>query len=249
MIDLLIDPLVWVTIALFTSILLALYLRRCARCAILLSGILLLLIALASPYFANRWLSTLEDQYASAACTAEANQKPTVVLAGGISGGYSNLGVIQRLSEASKNRALAAASIVPNNGLLFLSGGSLRPGQPNEADAMAELIRPMIADGVKLIAEVDSTSTYTNAISIGNLFDQMNLEREIVLISSASHMPRAAATFKQQNFKVCAHSVDPKQSQVYSWTALLPQVTAIQKTSSAIHEWSGFLYYRQAGWL
>lgn len=248
MIDILIDPLVWITIAMIIAILLALCIRRCARCAVMLSGILLLMVLLASPMFANRWLGTLEDQYPSAACAAEAQHSPTVVLAGGINRGYSNLSQVARLSDASKNRALGAASIVPSNGLLFLSGGSLLAGFPTEADVMAELIRPMISSGVKLLTENDSTSTYTNAVSMGTLFDQMQLERKIVLVSSASHLPRAVAAFKQQGFEICAHSVDPRQSQVYAWTGLLPMTSAIQKTSMAVHEWTGILYYRHIGW-
>lgn len=250
MIDILIDPLVWMTIGLVSAILLALTLRRCARCAVMLSALLALLVIVASPVLANRWLGTLEDQYPSAACTAEAQSKVTVALGGGFLGGYSNLGLAQRLTDASKNRALAAAAIVPSEGMLVLSGGSLRPAeQPNEADAMAELVRPFLADSVQLLTETESTDTSSNAAYVAALFEQRQLERDIVLVSSASHLPRAAAIFKKHGFKVCAHGVDPQQATLDAWTAYLPRVSAIQKTSLAIHEWTGIYYYRHLGWI
>ncbi len=249
MIDILIDPLVWMTVALCISILLALFQRNCARCAVLLTGLTVLLILIASPFFANRWLGMLEDQYPSAACSVEAKKVPIVALAGGYSSGYSNLGMSSRLSNSSKNRALAAANIAPEDSLLFLSGGSIRAGQANEADAMAELIQPMLADGVQLRTEIESTDTYTNAVAIGLVLDQMSVERKIVLISSASHLPRAAAVFEKQGFQVCAHSVDPLQAQVYLSTAFLPRSTAIERTRIAIHEWIGMMYYKHLDWI
>ena len=244
MISILIDPLVWMTIAFVIAIMLALSMRRCASCAIMLLVLLLLLILVASPVLTNRWLGTLEDQYPTAACGDEAQNIPTVALAGGLVSGFSNLGLTQRLSDASKNRTLAAAAIVPSNSLLILSGGSPHPERANEAEAMAELARPILADGVKLIAEIQSTDTKSNAFYVGALLDNMELERNIVLVTSRWHLPRSVETFERQGFKVCAHGVDPRQGHVDSWTALLPRVTAIQKTSISIHEWVGMLYYR-----
>ncbi|MGB0867897.1 MAG: YdcF family protein [Granulosicoccaceae bacterium] len=249
MTDILVDPLVWMAAALLIAIISAAFLKHCARCAVLLTVLLLLLCGLASPLFANRWLGTLEDQYPSAACTEEAQEIPTVALAGGFHGGYSNLGLAQRLSNASKNRALAAAAMVPEGGTLILSGGSIRPERPKEANAMAEFIGPLLAPNVQLNLEVDSRDTRTSAIAVGQMMDSLGLARDVVLVSSAAHMPRAAAVFKAQGFELCAHSVDPLQATVDAWTAALPRVTAIQKTNQAIHEWVGILFYRQQGWI
>jgi len=228
----------------------ALQQRSSVRTIAFMLGSLCLLLAVASPAFSNRWLGTLEDQYPSAACTAEAKDRPIVALAGGFNRGYSNLGLAQRLSNASKNRVIAAAQLTPPGGTLIFSGGSIRANQrPKEATAMAALGRPLLAEGVQLQLETRSEDTYSNATETAQLFEQLSLSKDIVLVTSASHMPRAAGVFTKQGFTVCAHAVDPLQSRTDFWRTLLPRVTAIPKTSHAIHEWIGYYYYAFRGWL
>lgn len=246
MIDIFLDPLVWVAGALLLTMLFSLFGRRCLRCLLMSLMTLCLLVAVSSPGFSNRWLATLEDAYPLRHCDVESSERPVVVLGGGMSGGYSDFAAQQRLSNTSKNRALAAAEIVKTDGILFIAGGKARNRRTDsEADAMSDLVAPVLAEGVTVAKEVDSETTYQNALNLESMFDQMNLPKDIVLVTSAWHMRRAVGVFRKRGFEVCTYGVDPLQHIGVPLTTIWPQVTALKKTQIAIHEWVGWFFYRQ----
>lgn len=250
MIDVLLDPLVWIATVLLLGLLFGLFGRGCLRCAVLSSVALCLLVLVASPAFANRWLATLEGAYPLQHCDIENNTRPVVVLAGGMTAGYREFPAMQRLNSASKNRALAAAAIVKPQGQLFIAGGRARNRRiSTEADAMESLILPMLAEGVVVTKETDSESTYENGRNMHRFFEKQGLAKDIVLVTSALHMRRAVGVFQNYGFEVCTYSVDPLQHIGVSWMALWPQVSALNKTRLTLHEWVGWLFYRQEGFL
>lgn len=250
MIDVFLDPLVWVASALLCTILFSLFRRRCLRCVFMSFMTLCLLVAIASPGFANRWLATLENAYPLRQCDVESNTRPVVVLAGGMSGGYGSFPSEQRLSNSSKNRALAAADVVQPQGILFIAGGRARSRRDSaEADAMAKLVAPRLPADVTVVKEVDSESTHQNAVNLSAVFEQMDLPKDILLVTSAYHMRRAVGVFRKRGFEVCTYSVDPQQHIGVPISVLWPQVTALAKTQIALHEWQGWFFYRQQGFL
>lgn len=250
MIDIFLDPLVWVAFALLLTMLFALLGKRCLRCLLLSSLSLGLLVAIASPSFANRWLASVENTYALRGCDVAANTRPVVVLAGGLAGGYRSFPLAQRLSNSSKNRALAVVETVKPDGLLFVSGG-MAPSRNDdaEADAMVQLIRPRLSTGVKVISEIESANTFESAVNLDEMFGQMSLQKDILLVTSAYHMPRAVGVFHKRGFDVCTYAVDPLQQIGVPLTAIWPRVSALRKTDVALHEWLGWLFYRQKGYL
>lgn len=250
MIDIFLDPLVWLAMAMVFTMLFSLTGRRCLRCVFMSFLSLSLLVLIASPAFANRWLATLEDAYPLRQCDIENSTRPVVLLAGGMTGGYRDFSPAQRLSNTSKNRALAAADVVKADGMLFIAGGKARNRKDmSEAHAMEQLLIPLLAEGVTVATEVDSKNTYENAKNIDTLFAQMNLPKDIVLITSAWHMPRAVGVFEKLGFDICTYGVDPLQHIGVPITTLWPQVTALQKTNIAVHEWVGSLFYQRQGYL
>ena len=249
MIDVFLDPLVWLAGALLFTMLFSLFGRRCLRCLFLSFMSFCLLVLIASPGFANRWLATLEDTYPLRQCDVESNSRPVVVLAGGMSGGYGEFPSMQRLSSASKNRALAAAAVVKDQGMLIIAGGPARNRDDAEADAMESLVQTMLPEHVSVLKEVNSESTHQNAINLSVIFDQKQLPKDILLVTSAYHMRRAVGVFRKQGFAVCTYGVDPLQHVGVPLTTLWPQVTALGKTQIALHEWLGWLFYRRQGFL
>ncbi|MGB0867308.1 MAG: YdcF family protein [Granulosicoccaceae bacterium] len=250
MIDIFLDPLVWMAALLSLLVLFSLLFRRCWLCTLLGVASLAVLIGIASPAFANRWLATLENQYPLRQCDMTSNTLPVVTLAGGLAGGYKDFPLAQRLSNSSKNRALAALQITKPDGLLFISGGQA-PNRHDDAEAvaMAELIQPMMPKGARLITETESANTYENAVQLDALFKTQGLAKDIVLVTSAAHMPRAVGVFKKRGFKICTYAVDPRQHIGVPITTLWPQVTALLKTDTALHEWVGWWYYKRQGYL
>lgn len=250
MLDILLDPLVWVAAVLILTLLFTLFRRRCLYCLITNFLALCLLVVVASPSFANQWLASLEDLYPLRHCDVSEKELPVVVLAGGMSGGYSDFPTIQRLSDSSKNRALAAVGVVQTGGLLFIAGGTAPNRRSDtEADAIEALINPFLPKGVTVIKETNSENTHQNARNLQRVFEERKLSKDIVLVTSAYHMRRAMASFRKHGFEVCSFGVDPRQHLEVPRTALWPQVSALQKTKIAVHEWIGWLYYRQQGFI
>lgn len=251
MIDILLDPLVWLAFAIGLTIIFNLIARRCFRCVALSTCTLCLLVLLASPSFANRWIATLEDTYPLRQCDIASNTRPVVVLAGGLGGGYRDFPLEQRLSSYSKNRSLAAVEALADQKLLIIAGGlapSRREGVA-ESEAIAVFIRPMLSEDVTVIQESGSANTYESAANIGAIFEQRQLSKELLLVTSAWHMRRSVDVFEQQGFSVCTYAVNPMQNLAVPLSALWPRISALQKTDLALHEWIGWLYYRYKGYL
>jgi uncharacterized SAM-binding protein YcdF (DUF218 family) len=88
-------------------------------------------------------------------------------------------------------------------------------------------------DPSRLIVETKSKSTYQNAIFCALLVHPKPRERWL-LVTSALHMPRAAASFKEAGFDVVAWPVYDEVSQA-------------SMVSPALHEWLGLVAYRVLG--
>jgi uncharacterized SAM-binding protein YcdF (DUF218 family) len=85
----------------------------------------------------------------------------------------------------------------------------------------------------RIILETKSKNTYENATFCASLVAPKSHERWL-LVTSALHMPRAVASFKNAGF-----DVDPWQ--VYD------ALSEASMVSPAIHEWLGLLAYRLLG--
>ena len=76
----------------------------------------------------------------------------------------------------------------------------------------------------------------------------VNKTRPCLLVTSASHMPRALATFEKLGWNVTAYPVDYRTGTETPWTQY-----SLAKGASlwhmALHEHLGLLSYRVAGWL
>ena len=97
--------------------------------------------------------------------------------------------------------------------------------------------------------EGGSINTRENAVFSHQLFAPRGISR-IILVTSAIHMPRAAAAYSKAGFDVVAAPADfqtgwSAPSAIFRW---MPQSDAIFKSSEAIHEWMGLWVYRFRGW-
>lgn len=211
--------------------------------------VLFILFTLASPITANLLLAALEDrQVESSSCHTSMEPTSIVVLAGGIKVNISAPDRLEGLHAASFRRAIAAARLANKSPDLFLivSGGS--GGTVKEAELMSSLIVHLGVSPTRIIRESSSLNTYESAVSTQHILDQMG-QRKIILVTSAIHIPRAVATFEKQNLLVCPHAVD------YRWVkpdlpgALIPQITALQKSTDTLHEFGGLLLYALRGWI
>ncbi len=169
-----------------------------------------------------------------------------VVLAGGILPRTPNQ-LRPGLADDSIYRCLMAAYLcrTGDHPWIILSGGVVDPD--GDAPAAAELMREFTVqlglDATRLVVEDRSTSTYENARSCKSLLDERGLQN-IVLVTDASHMPRAAACFRKAGLQVTeapAHFV----TEPFEWrlAMFLPSAAAARGNERVFHEWLGMIWY------
>ena len=75
--------------------------------------------------------------------------------------------------------------------------------------------------------------------------------RDALLVTSAVHMPRAAAVFRSAGVEIVPsptdfNAVDTEQPELLSW---IPDAASLAATTIAIKERLGTLSYRLRGWI
>lgn len=149
----------------------------------------------------------------------------------------------------------AAPRVLASGGAVGVDGPALQPG----AEAMGQLLSIMGVPPDALWLEPRSRNTYENAVETKKLLDPKGIQR-IILVTSALHMPRAQAIFRNLGFDVIAAPTD------YTVTAaawdyyltpdptiqvfnLFPTAEALDNTMRALKEYIGIAVYRLRGWL
>jgi len=173
-----------------------------------------------------------------------------VVLGGAISPDISVARGVIALNGAAE-RVTATAELAhryPNARIIFTGGSA-------SFDAAAALEAPLAvkefeALGVshdRITAEEQSRNTIENAVFSRLLADPKPGERWI-LVTSASHMPRAIAAFRAAGFAVEAYPVDWRtQGRRDAAEPFGSFIGGLGMTDYALHEWVGLAIYRLTG--
>jgi len=144
--------------------------------------------------------------------------------------------------------------------LLLFSGGRIdwRNGGPPEAADMAEIAIAMGVPREDILQEPDSLNTYQNAVNVRQMLRQQQLDR-VLLVTSASHMPRASAIFRKLGIAVMPAPTDYWVSEATlaegssTWQGrligTLPSAEAVFRVTRVLKEYVGFVIYRLRGWL
>lgn len=133
-----------------------------------------------------------------------------------------------------------AARVQRQSGLpLLVSGGVVLSGQRPEAELMAESLRDDFGVPVRWLEPMART-TRENAELSARLLLPLGLTR-IVLVSHASHLPRAVADFRRAGFTVLpaptGFTADPGDwTFIERWT---PDHDSLMDSRRALHEWLG----------
>jgi uncharacterized SAM-binding protein YcdF (DUF218 family) len=103
------------------------------------------------------------------------------------------------------------------------------------------------------VINVDSLSDNTreNALFTSKILAKQKEPMKILLITSATHMRRAAGCFKKVGIQFTPFAVDKyvgKRRYQLDYL-LVPNVNCINKWDKLLHEWVGFLMYRMMGYV
>lgn len=132
---------------------------------------------------------------------------------------------------------------------IFISGGGATALRKDlqEAQVLSSYLKSIHFPMEKVIIEDKSRNTVESARFAR---DYLAGQSEILLITSASHMPRAKACFQKVGFEVESYpTVFHTSDGMISPAMFLPSVDALLKWNILFKEWMGYTAYWLAGYL
>jgi uncharacterized SAM-binding protein YcdF (DUF218 family) len=204
-----------------------------------------------SPLFTGPLNRSLEDRYPATTPANAPTAQAIVVLGGGLAHVNNVTGAVQlgyhseRLWMADE---LYKAGKAP---LILVTGGNVVPtgnGNVPESDLAATILRDWGVPAAAILTEEASKDTHQNAVFSQRILASRNIST-ILLVTSALHMPRAAATFRRTGLTVLPEPTDRLDSSGHpSVLDLLPDSNALADSTAATKEWIGITAYKLEGW-
>ncbi|MBC7892898.1 MAG: YdcF family protein [Sphingobacteriaceae bacterium] len=136
---------------------------------------------------------------------------------------------------------------------ILISGGSGRvQGSelfPDEGKVAAQFLSACGVDSARILLESASRNTHENTQFTAQLLKQKRLGGRLLLVTSALHMPRAAACFRKAGLTVTPYPVDFRAGPpLVTVSSFWPSVEALYQLNFLVHEWVGYLTYRMMGY-
>lgn len=220
--------------------------KRASRLALLASAALLLVCGL--PLTSHLILESLENRpsgnlYSTPAAPA------IVVLGGGIAYANGRSGPVDIGPHSDRLWTAFELYRSGKSPLILISGGSAT-GATAESLLAAQVLRAWGVAPSAILTEEQSRDTHENAVFSQRLLAAKGIDR-IILVTTATHMPRASATFRRTGltvFPVATDYITGGENQ--GWIlSLLPSAGALADSAGAIKEWLGIAAYRFRGWV
>jgi uncharacterized SAM-binding protein YcdF (DUF218 family) len=160
---------------------------------------------------------------------------------------------VAEMGKSTAYNALEAARVyrVMTPRTVIASGGIVDPGARRDPEA-AVLTDGLVRLGVprdRIVLESRSRTTREQAVNVAELLKKRGVKR-FVLVTTADHMPRANATFKELNLQpVPAVSMFAMATPPGLWHRLRPSINALKQSDWACYEYLARIYYWKQGWL
>ncbi len=216
---------------------------RLLVCLATLSG-----MALATLPIGNSLLLKLENRFPVVKKLPE--RVDGIITLGGVANQFVSIsrgqvslgGAVERLTEF-----ISLARRYPDAKLVFTGGsGNIFRQDIKEADVLAPFFESLGLNPDRILFENRSRNTFENAV---NTFDLVRpgVGETWILITSASHMPRAFATFSKAGWKIIPYPVDfsLEGNEIFSLSFNLG--VGMGRFAAALHEWLGLAFYRLTG--
>ncbi|MBK1633261.1 hypothetical protein CKO31_21400 [Thiohalocapsa halophila] len=203
------------------------------------------------PVFSGWVRGTLEGRYPPVPVAAMPRAEAIVVLGGGM-GGVVAPRLLPDLNSAADRVWHGARLLLADKApVVVVSGGGLawRSEEPPEAQSMLAFLRDLGVGRAHVLLEGRSATTRGNAVEVRRLAGARGFSR-VLLVTSALHMPRAAAAFRAVGLEVIPAPTDyevvaRRRVTILDW---LPDAQALADSSRAFKEYLGFLVYWVRGW-
>lgn len=198
----------------------------------------------------NAMLLPLEDRFPPATLEAGTPIEGIIVLGGFEDGWVSEVrGGLQvnesadRLTETARlARRFPSARIVFTGGVGKIWGGGAVATGP-----VKQFLMDMGVAEERIVLEGKSRNTYENALYSAEIL-KPTPEQRWVLVTSASHMPRAVGLYRKAGFSVIPFPVDYKtRDEEDMWRPFERIPQGLSRFDTAFNEWAGLIAYRALG--
>lgn len=237
-----IEPLVLIGVGLFVVLIIHKY--KNIYLSKIFYFVLFFFLLVTTPLGANFIVARVESNVVDTSCI-NTNVDAVVILSGGITGDPNSIDEIWRLKESTYRRTMLGLELAKRtkSNYIIVSGGY--GGLHTEANIMANLIKKIGFTG-NVIVDRNAKTTHASSLNVVKILKGLKIS-DYWLVTSAVHMPRAKATFKQTGMNLCRYSVDSQYLVSAFPGNLLPQITALDKSTAAFHEIIGYFWYKISG--
>lgn len=205
-----------------------------------------LLLLLSTPWLPNALLETMEQHYPQ---YDQAKVVDTIVVLGCNHANDARLPITGQLDSCSMTRVAEAARIhrLQRKSHIITSGATLHEPFSNALMNKRMLMALGVAEE-NITAVAKSLDTEDESINLAPLL----VGKTFVLVTSASHMPRAMQWFKRQNLNPIAAPTDhlvKHPSDGGTWRNILPNSKNLQKSERWWYEYLGQQWLHLKAWL
>ncbi|UYO92568.1 YdcF family protein [Pollutimonas sp. M17] len=192
----------------------------------------------------------LEQLYPHRPVMALPTAQAIVVLGGSTANGRQNWFEPYDSNTASARVDTAAVLYKAKRAPLIILSGAALEGSTSEAQMMASALRQEDIPDSAMVLENRSFTTHENALYTTQKLKERHIG-QVLLVTSALHMPRAMAVFRKQGIDAIAapsppQIVVPDDSRFSFWQ---PNMRALSASRSIVKEYVGLLVYWIRGWI
>lgn len=173
-----------------------------------------------------------------------------IIVLGGVVDGESTIergklafyGNIERITETA-----ALSKRYPKATIVFTSGSGI-PGRPDlkEADLIKPFFEELVHNPERVIYENNSRNTSENVMNSKKLVNP-GLNETWILVTSATHIPRAVGIFRKNNWPVLPYPVDFSTGTTVQYHIITNVRYGLGRFRGGLHEWLGLLVYYLTG--
>lgn len=238
---LLAEPLIQVVLLLFLG--LVLYWKNRRRMARLLIVVATLWLWLASnSLFADYLMAQLEQGHPPVAAQ-NLPQADAIVLLGGAVRGEVSEDTLADMSGVGDRLIFAVAAYKAGKAPTIVVTGGAREGFVPEAKLMRDILVTLGVPPGAIVMEARNRVTMDNDRFTRHTLATMEA-KSVLLVTSAFHMRRSLMVFDTLGIEVFPAPTDFQVVKgEFSFWHFLPDVKALQRTTWAMHEFAGYLYY------
>lgn len=215
-----------------------------SRLRYVLTAVTLALYLLATLPVAGLLLQGLERQYVLPVSAHSTGKVDAIVVLGG--GAVSNVPDIigrEALSAISMNRLITGLRLQKRLDVpIIISGGQVFADSGTEAAIAEKVLLELGVPAEQIFTDTEARNTTENAANVAALCRKQNWHN-IVLVTSAFHMPRSMLNFADRGLDVVPFSCDYQLSgqMQLSIFSFVPQGFALELSAIALKEYLGIL--------